>query len=258
MARAVIISGDEERHVRQARAFEQYLMEMACICNIVSLSAHEYENDADFFEALRAAFLAPLGEPLLVVYIGHGSETGWHYASSRMICYDALSVLLSQVEAPVLVLNDCCHAGTIEKALKQTPQPEARGIILACKDNEVSFGFSQTVLDAWSKEEVFCPEVHGRKVIYCGEMVKMAKPTEVVVGGLPALLRHKVGLFLHRRFPNYFGPPWLKILVIFPENLPTSPKEIEREVPHVPEMRSGEILDHYFFPKTVQREFQFD
>ncbi len=167
MSRAVIVVGHELQAHEEAQSFEYFLHVRAGIKLVKQISAWNKTDSLLLGLIANQGYLAGR-QPLLIVYIGHGSEDGWAYGKhdadtwlelpyARLV--DALGLCR---KGPTLVVNDCCHAAALAAALcgQDDAFPEV-GVISASSANGATYNghIGATVQAAWSERKPFVPPV---------------------------------------------------------------------------------------------------
>lgn len=113
--------------------------------------------------ALNIFFGKPTHDPTLLLYHGHGGHKYWRINDVSTISYWTLLEWIQKINAPLLMINDCCHAGAlidINKRLRVTRQKI--GIIAACPTDRMAYpGLQDKILSAWDVSTSYCPTTHS-------------------------------------------------------------------------------------------------
>ena len=160
MARALFIIGDEPRFFRNIQAMRLYLDTQCRLSRLTILNAAELSLTELFLRFAIEAAREP-GEPLLVVYSGHGLKEGWVPSAGAVITYTAVVSLLSLRRSPTVLINACCYPAAIFARLeKASVSPELVSVIAAGPADRVTYdGLVDRVAQSWTKGVPYEPFV---------------------------------------------------------------------------------------------------
>lgn len=163
MRSAVIVAGSERVFWKAAAELRDYLQKESRLRYVVI--AEGWNRDPGELASVIAFHAArAMRQPLLLAYIGHGSPHGWRYAvdggQDLEFSYERLLGLLSwHRTGPTLVVNDCCHAGSLADPLARKGVSMPIGVIAACKAGAFSFGeLVPTVIRTWRNRVTYVPQ----------------------------------------------------------------------------------------------------
>lgn len=150
--RAILISGDEYRFTEELREFERYLRREVCIGpnQIKTFSGVTSDKDVIMGMHVMLAMRQRSSHPLLLVYFGHGGESGWCMSRDQPISHDEIASAIASARRPVQVIADCCHAMSLVSAcVSADVSPERVSIIGASEAGEVTKTRAHAVLRTW-------------------------------------------------------------------------------------------------------------
>lgn len=166
MRSAVIVAGSERGFWKAAMELRDYLKKESRLKYVVVAEGWNRSPDelatAITFHAIRA-----MRQPFLLAYIGHGSPHGWGYAADKgqnlEFSYERLLGLLAwHRTGPTLVVNDCCHAGSLAEPLARNGVAMPIGVIAACKADAFSYGeLVPTLIRTWRDRETYVPQLRA-------------------------------------------------------------------------------------------------
>jgi len=160
--RAIVILGDtiyldeiSGRFCNNAVPFIHWLRAQPRCKSVRVFKMEDFKHEL----ALNVLFSKPINDPTLILYHGHGGRRSWQVNDVSTILYWTLMEWLKQIHAPLLIINDCCHAGALIDAVKQTGFSRGKiGIIAACPaDREVRPGLQGKILTAWRSKKPYDP-----------------------------------------------------------------------------------------------------
>lgn len=250
MPHAVIVVGNERRFIDNVRAFAAHLRSASAAFARIATIRGAYLTPKQLRAQLRREIsLVPKDDALVIAYFGHGIDGAWSYALEHQrkplqLSYRELAADLARHPGPLAILNDCCHAASLETRLEQTGIPKERCMLIsACAADAVSTGASPDVLAQWRDGKTFEP-VHDREEITVFDKWHYT-PT----------LRERAGLWWHNakiRFRNLFRSRRRKqptaIRLFSPPNGWGMRQEIREQTIG---RRWGTAFDHLFFPRPV-------
>ena len=244
MSHAIIVIGNEPRHVDAALEFVRYLREdVGCPVGVIHVA---FLATDELRSRLRREVRRANGEPLLVVYFGHGMPDHWSYVLERRhlatrFPFKALAEVLAKHDGPIAVINDTCHAEGLKPHLERAGLADRCMLISACASEEVSYGgLGKEVVDRWREDEPF-ETIAQRETLCIIDKLRCA-PT----------LRERMAVRWRNakiRARNFFRPAHLRqphILRLFspPNGWGVREEITERTIG----LRWGATLDHHFFP----------
>jgi len=238
MTGAIIIIGNEKRFFDNSIKLRDYLIKYAGIESIMIEAA--YLGIEQLEDKLRAAVVANKFSPLLLIfYNGHGLKEGWAVNPNKYFRYETLVKILKERIGRTLLINDCCHAFSVMFAIQEASlAPENFGVIAACGENEESYGISESVLESWSKSEIYLPRGDTMREVYVINNIDFRKK-------LSGVWRHEVTKVLNRFFPR-LCPHVSRIVVDLID--PPGPPSTEVIHEHIPgEYRWGAQYDFFSF-----------
>lgn len=168
MSRAVIVVGHELSFSEKAEDYRYYLKARAGIRSIKVLPGWNKTDDLLLGLVANQAFMAGR-QPLLIVYIGHGAETGWGYGKFNAgkwmeLAYARIADMLAvSRRGPTLLVNDCCYAEGLARAIvDRIPNDDGYSVISASAENGWSYGMmGDDVLASWSAAKPYEPRVRS-------------------------------------------------------------------------------------------------
>lgn len=180
MARAVIVAGNSKRFLDQAKQLRSFLKDSGVEALPIIRSAYETPNKVTsvIVQETRRRFRKE--NPLLVAYLGHGNKHGWALNDDNSLEYSGLVKVLAQSKCPVLVINDCCHAGALIDELTAAKVDDAKvGAIASISADQACYpGLTDEILNAWEKNVEYQPHTVTETICVLG---KMERPREIVV-----------------------------------------------------------------------------
>jgi hypothetical protein len=164
MPQAMVIAGNASRFADDVHDFQRYLV------RDVGIGPKSVRDNRTAYldEDILGAYLAMAIEqktktPLVILYCGHGSKTGWALDDAREFSYRRLAEALKVGRRPVLLVNDCCHAmAAAAEFEKQSVSPERVSLIAASEVGETTTGgLVRLVLNGWRQNRPtrFGPEL---------------------------------------------------------------------------------------------------
>lgn len=249
MPHAIIVVGNERRFIDETRRFVRHMRKTARCERVTVLRGAYYapsELDAHLRSALRAV---PADDVLLVAYFGHGKDGCWSYALEHQgkylsYGYAELAKTLARHAGPLVMLNDCCHAESLQPFLEKAGvSPERCLLISACAADEVTTtGTGEEVVGQWREGRVFEPVVEETMTCFI-DMTPYVPPVSVRLGRRWKNARIRLG--------NLFGPKRIRRPTYIYVNSPPNGWAQHREetVTRVIGRRWGAELDRHFFPK---------
>lgn len=108
------------------------------------IEAREY-SVKEVWEELYKFILADTNDPLLLVWMGHGTEEGWIWQYRKSVAdglgYNYLLEVLAEAKRPILILNDACGGGALCTLVARDPALSKRvGVIAATSEYGVADG----------------------------------------------------------------------------------------------------------------------
>lgn len=156
MPQAILIAGDELRFSDTMMDFRRYLLNEA---GIGKKRIREYRTaylSGGIVEiALQRAAAERTKNPLIILYCGHGSKTGWALDGQRRFDYSHVAKALAAVRRPVTVINDCCYAMALADAFEKHGVRKDRVSLIAAseKDETASGGLAEMVIENWGNRK---------------------------------------------------------------------------------------------------------
>lgn len=237
---AVIVSGAEDCFLKEALLAERYFREQVNLRDITLIQGESLVKERTYEILGEVVERLDEGDALFLGYTGHGNEYGWALSDSCLVPYVALADLLVRIKSRLVIVNACCHAMSIS-VIRNIPSPRV-SLIASCEADEVANqGLLADVMIQWLHRLIFSPV----KVVHGGTLRSIAKEKEVVMGGFPTFVAHKLSLILNRIAPMRFSVKPICIKVVF---LPSQNGEIEKESITYEGLRRGPVFDELFFP----------
>jgi hypothetical protein len=151
MARAIFVvgnSGTQRLFYLNTIPLKHFLMCELRMRDIAVILAHKF--DAKSFECVLRETIArgsTRGEPLLLVYKGHGLQggLGWQIGEREpeektpprlIFSYESLAEILASYPGPICFLNDCCFAFSVVRTLEVRITSSHHFGIIASSDAE--------------------------------------------------------------------------------------------------------------------------
>lgn len=167
MTRAAIFVGSELRFHEQAKTLEEYLLhEVGMRRHTVSIVPCWNKEPDDVLWTIGLHSAKANRQPLLLAYLGHGFESGWSYGyrskwQPLQIGYDAIGEKLREHRGPLLVVNECCHAGRIQDQMTWINSDKVPvGVLAACDASETSYGaMLPDIIALWRSRKPYTPVV---------------------------------------------------------------------------------------------------
>ncbi len=172
MPQGFVIAGNARRFSEDAEDFERYLIREAGIGpKSVRDSRTAYLDEDVLGTYLAMAIGQKTKAPLVILYCGHGSTTGWGLDDTREFSYRRLAELLTVGKRPVLIVNDCCHAMAAAAAFGEASVSPSRVSLIAASEvgETTTGGLIRLVLNGWRQNRPtrFGPELRwGSRLDY--------------------------------------------------------------------------------------------
>lgn len=237
MFKSLIIIGDSLRFAIVGAKFKKAARDAGSSTTSFRTAYHSNRHLHDWLK--KEAEGLTRDDRLVVIYLGHGGNGFWAVNDTVKYPYDSLVSVLGAIPASVFIVNDCCHAGSLIKAINKAKMPPTRiGVLAACPENEIVYpGLTQDALEAWNNGNLYHPDDFRRIVLRIGELTKPIEKREGVV-------KNKVSKVLNFLSGGIIPISPIKLKVIFSEPKDREPETIE----HQPAVRWGNRFDHWFFP----------
>jgi hypothetical protein len=116
-------------------------------------------------------FLETEDSALLLIYIGHGSTSGWAVDDNETVYNSKLAALLRNSSAPVVLINDTCRAESLILRIQELdPSLGERVLIVAACNAEGTTDetVSTKVMKSWQRGEPFAPPSRRVDVVRFG------------------------------------------------------------------------------------------
>ena len=157
MPQAILIYGNSQRFSDESVILRSYLKKETDTRILREIPTPYVSEDIVAFR-LERAFMKRTKDPLLVLFTGHGSETGWAFDDDRRIPYTKLAESLQHARRPVTIINDTCHAMALAVLLEQMKKAGAAvdrvSLIAACEADATAIaGLVPQVLHCWRQRK---------------------------------------------------------------------------------------------------------
>lgn len=174
----LLIAGNERRFIEDVQKFADFLAPSRP--RLTRIHAAYWEERA-FARAVEATIAAAGRAPLLIVYSGHGSASGWGFSVPGTYPYPRLcDALAARPGGVALVVNACCHAMAFAKEAERRPSLVGSGrlsVIAACDaDKATRVPLVEHVLGDWTRGKAFMPKT------YLFQSVRLVLPPDADAG----------------------------------------------------------------------------
>ena len=152
MPRVIIVSGDERMFLDDSKFCESFCRNELLISSVQCFCPGGIP-EGTFFKMLDNAFSkGDIGQPLLLIYNGHGEKGFWAYGGGRQFLHKSLAELVKKHKAPVLIINNSCFSFSLANVFAKERVPSDRvGIIAVCGADNISFSgiLCQDIFKSW-------------------------------------------------------------------------------------------------------------
>ncbi|HUZ92970.1 MAG TPA: hypothetical protein VNG29_03155 [Candidatus Paceibacterota bacterium] len=166
--KALLIAGDGRFFLDEVLKFKKFLQKGAGIADVQVMMTGYMTLNRVWTRLRKALDPDRANGPLLLLYCGHGAETGWSVSFCKVVLYRLLITdLLKNYPEPIVFVNDCCYAATPIKYFEQCGiLPEKMSFIAAINDKEtVESYLVSRVQRSWEGAKAHRPSRHLVTVI---------------------------------------------------------------------------------------------
>lgn len=232
----IIVVGDSERFLSEGLLVLKYMNHLPNVR--VSFIRTAYLDLGKFWRRFNKALRqAARSQVLLVWFSGHGNAAGWRLNDVNIAKYSQLALVLQEHSSPILVVNDCCHAMSLEPFLKQHNNLAGRTLLIgACTADKTAYqGLTRRVLASWSQQKEHC----GGIVV--SEVDVLVLPKLPVKTEITDFIRRKLSCFLHWLNPVTWD-------IVFEGTIRcTGSFQTKERRSELPEQKWGTPMEHHFF-----------
>lgn len=256
MPRAILIAGDENRFKENLLKLQNYLIDNGLVCNVTFIKAEDLDQTN-----LSEALLKKPGEPILLVYNGHGYKDGWYSRERRCFYYSRLAELIQKVSSPIYFINDCCYSFSVVDFLKRCSRLTPTGLLSASPKNKVCYSFICEIIESWQRGKIYNPGEYPEQLFSLSikKLMKLSLQRKVHFGWL-AFLKHAfldlVNIFIPAKF-KIKHVAYLKLTSKEFSELNLSRKNVDKK-DYYERPRWGDTFDHIFFAPHRQLKLNFD